>query len=417
MSKVVVIGAGLAGLVSAIRLAQSGCGVILISEGIGGLPLSPGTVDILGYQGSKLVDHPLAALTELGPEHPYSTIGAAQVRTGVEYLARLLGPDFLVGSAERNVLLPTAVGALRPTALMQPSMVAGRARPGARWLIAGLSRLKDFGPALVAGNLNRTTLPGGGRLSARPVMIDVQPRKGEADSTGLAFARAADTPEFRKDFVTALRPHLNGEDAVGVPAVLGLKDPTAWQKIRNELGTEIFEIPLVPPSVAGLRLNDRLIAIATEVGVRMVNGVRVTGLEADGGVVTAIQTAAAGHPRTYRTDAVVYAAGGFESGALTMDSTYRLREKQFGLPLSGIKDVDELITSDFWGDPQDVFKVGVAADASMRALDLMGSPVYCNLYVVGGLLAGAHRWNEKSGEGIALGSAVAACQSIERELA
>ena len=38
--------------------------------------------------------------------------------------------------------------------------------------------------------------------------------------------------------------------------------------------------------------------------------------------------------------------------------------------------------------------------------------MYENLYAVGGLLAGAIRWREKSGEGIALASALAAADSI-----
>ena len=46
---VVVIGAGLAGLVAAIRLREAGAEVSLLTKGIGGLQLSQGTVDVLGY--------------------------------------------------------------------------------------------------------------------------------------------------------------------------------------------------------------------------------------------------------------------------------------------------------------------------------------------------------------------------------
>jgi glycerol-3-phosphate dehydrogenase subunit B len=66
------------------------------------------------------------------------------------------------------------------------------------------------------------------------------------------------------------------------------------------------------------------------------------------------------------------------------------------------------------GDPSDqaLFRVGVGVDASMRVVDPAGHIPYSNLYAAGGILAGATRWTEKSGEGIALASAVAAADSI-----
>jgi glycerol-3-phosphate dehydrogenase subunit B len=48
----------------------------------------------------------------------------------------------------------------------------------------------------------------------------------------------------------------------------------------------------------------------------------------------------------------------------------------------------------------------------MRVVDTAGHAPYSNLYAAGGILAGALRWTEKSGEGIALASAVAAADSI-----
>ncbi|MBI5027593.1 MAG: FAD-binding protein, partial [Actinobacteria bacterium] len=186
MSRVVVIGAGLAGLVAANRLASAGVGVTLLTKGIGGLQLSQGTIDVLGYAPDRVTNPvlTLSAIASARPGHPYAAIGAAGVHTGIEYLKELL-PDLLVGDAEANYQLPTAVGAIRPTCLVQPSMVAGHLKDGAKVAVVGLRRLKDFHPALVAENLARTTLPDGGRLVARPVSVDVPARDAEVDSSGL----------------------------------------------------------------------------------------------------------------------------------------------------------------------------------------------------------------------------------------
>ena len=54
MARVVVIGAGVAGLLAATRLAQGGARVVLVSKGTGGLQLSQGSVDILGSRKDKL---------------------------------------------------------------------------------------------------------------------------------------------------------------------------------------------------------------------------------------------------------------------------------------------------------------------------------------------------------------------------
>ena len=60
MRDAVVIGAGLAGLTAALRLAHGGAKVTLVTKGIGGLQLSQGTVDLLGYSDSGRVAQPLA---------------------------------------------------------------------------------------------------------------------------------------------------------------------------------------------------------------------------------------------------------------------------------------------------------------------------------------------------------------------
>jgi glycerol-3-phosphate dehydrogenase subunit B len=171
----------------------------------------------------------------------------------------------------------------------------------------------------------------------------------------------------------------------------------------------VFEVPLPPPGVPGIRLNEALTALAKDAGVRIVAGAKVVGFESAGGKIVSVGQATAGRIRQYAADAFVYAPGGFESGALTMDSYGTVTETIFGLPLHGLG--PDLVTA---GDPgnQALFRVGVGVDSSMRVVDPAGHAPYSNLYAAGGILAGAIRWTEKSGEGIALASAVVAADSI-----
>lgn len=418
MTRVVVIGAGIAGLTTCLRLAKAGARVVLLTKGIGGLQLSQGTVDILGY-GPQWVSHPLQAVSALAaedPGHPYAAIGVEAVRSGVGLLREAVGPELLTGDVEANFLLPTAVGAVRPTCLAQPSMVAGQCRDKAQFVIVGLRQLKDFPAALIAGNLARTVLDDGGRMAARHIVVDFPARAGESDSSGLAYARAFDDPDFRDRFAGLLAPQIAEGETVGLPAVLGLSERNAWHDLSDKLGRPVFEIPLPPPSVPGMRLNQTLTAAVTAAGVRVVLGSRVTAVRAGDGRVSAVSIAAAGGAREFQADAFVLAAGGFESGALALDSHGTVSETIFGLPLTGLPAAPgDLILANYWGTQQPLFAVGVGVDERMRPVGADSAPVYANLHAAGGVLAGAQRWSEKSGEGIAVGSAVRAADAIVEE--
>ncbi|MFT8395565.1 glycerol-3-phosphate dehydrogenase subunit GlpB [Propionibacterium sp.] len=427
MRDVVVVGAGVAGLVAAIKLRRAGLQVCLVYKGLGGLQLGQGTVDVLGYRPGR-VSRPLAELGDFladqeqhgGPTHPYAVTGADAVREGVSYLAELVGEGLLQGDPEVNVVLPTAIGALRPTNLYQPSMAdgvvsldpetPGALHSGSRLVVVGIDELKDFPAALIAGNLSSQELPGGGHLQARAVQISFPARDHEADSTGLNIARALDDPARRRDFVRLLSAIVQPGETVAVPAVLGVEDPDAFSEIRAQLGEPLFEIPIPPPCVPGMRLNEKLTRIAKAERVELVRGSLVTGVDTEGSQIQAVVVATAGHPTHIAARQVLLAPGGFESGSLELDSYGNLGERILDLPLA--RPEGELI-NDTWAREQPLFRVGVAASHDMAVLDpATGRPVWTNLHAAGGILAGAMRWDEKSGEGIALASAVRASDAI-----
>lgn len=65
---VVVIGSGLAGLTTALRLRRGGARVTLVTKGVGGLQLGQGTIDILGYTPDR-VEKPYQAVQEFASQH------------------------------------------------------------------------------------------------------------------------------------------------------------------------------------------------------------------------------------------------------------------------------------------------------------------------------------------------------------
>lgn len=115
---VVVIGSGLAGLTTALRLRRGGARVTLVTKGVGGLQLGQGTIDILGYTPDR-VEKPYQAVQEFAsqhPAHPYAKIGVEAVKEGIDFLREVVGDSYLLGDGEATINVPTAVGAIRPTA-------------------------------------------------------------------------------------------------------------------------------------------------------------------------------------------------------------------------------------------------------------------------------------------------------------
>ena len=310
MSKALVIGSGLAGLVAALRLDEAGHDVTVLTMGMGGLQLSQGTVDILGYSPER-VANPIAALGDVDESHPYRKLGEQTVRESVTWLKTLLGEDYLVGDIEANVVLPSVVGALRPTALYQPQMAAGVLKADTDYTIVGIKQYKDFYPELIAGNLARQELPGGGKVTARAAWIDFEVRSGEADASALTLARALDRDEMIGKFAWALSK-VPGEGPIGVPAILGYRRLDVAKEVSRRLGREVFEIPGLPPSIPGMRLNEALRRILLDRRIRLIQGAQAIGFTTSGGKIASVRTHAAGRDDDYAADDIVYAAGGFE---------------------------------------------------------------------------------------------------------
>ena len=131
-----------------------------------------------------------------------------------------------------------------------------------------------------------------------------------------------------------------------------------------------------------MRLNEALTEAAVAAGVRIVNGARTVGVRVEDGVVKGVTVATAGAAREYLGDAFVLATGGFEAGALALDSFGAVTETLFGLPLAGAE--GPLIHGDYWGAEQPLFKVGVRVAKDMRVVDGSGAVVHPNLFAAGG---------------------------------
>jgi glycerol-3-phosphate dehydrogenase subunit B len=415
---VVVIGAGLAGLTAAVRIAEQGARVVVLAKGVGATHLSPTTIDVLGFAPER-VERPGEALGLLGAGHPYAKVGAEAVSRALEWLRDRvpegpLGPYGYEGGLESNWLLPTAVGAVKPSALVPATMAGGDLRGDVRVCAVGFRRHKDFHAALLADNLGRATLPG--EVRARAVELDL-PASGPADLNSLGLARQFDDPAFRAEVVAQLLPRLGAEERVAFPAVLGIVDPHAvWSELSERLGRPVFEVPTLPPSVPGMRLYATLRSLLQSAGGRVQIHRAVVGAERDGSRVSGVLARGGSRDDRFAGERYVLATGGFASGGLELDATWRARETALGLPVSGVPGPDERRFEPGYFEEHPMARAGVAVDAELRPLAAGGERAADNVLVAGATIAGAAAWREKSGDGISLTTGHRAAELVLAEL-
>ena len=116
------------------RLAEGGARVCVLAKGVGSTHLAPGTIDVLGYAPER-VESPSGALPEFVGGPPGSPLRRCSAPTRwprrVRWFQSRVESGPLPGlpvprrSLDRNHLLPTAVGALRPSALVPETMADG----------------------------------------------------------------------------------------------------------------------------------------------------------------------------------------------------------------------------------------------------------------------------------------------------
>jgi glycerol-3-phosphate dehydrogenase subunit B len=412
---VVVVGAGLAGLSAALRAAQAGLRVAVVATGVGSLHLGGATIDVLGYAPERVASpaRKLPGFTAARPDHPYARTPPALVREALEWLTAAVPELSLTGSAARNILLPTAVGALKPSALVPASLGAGDLRSGGRVLLAGFRALKDFYPLYAAANLNASGVDG---IEARAAEVTVT-LNGDADPGPVRLARRLEEPAFRARVAAQLRPQIEPGERVGVPAILGLDHaPQVWSELQERIEAPLFEIPTLPPSLPGMRLYGALNSALRRAGGRIVIGGRAVEAAlasgAHGRVISGIATDVGGRPAVYSARQFVLATGGIGAGGISMTSDWRLEEAVLGLPLAGVPGPDEDRFGPNYFDSHRLSRVGIAVDDSWRPVDEHGDLLFSNLRAAGASLAGAEPWKEKSGNGISLVTGYAAAGAI-----
>ncbi len=402
----IVLGSGLSGLVAALQLAGAGLRVGLFAKGGGYLHFTSGCIDVLGRdtQG-RSIHNPLVAVEDLvGREsrHPYAIAGRQMLVDGVQTFQEAMHTANLSfsGDLHANLLLPTAAGSARCACLAPAGMIHGRLDEQTPMLIVGFDHFRDFYPPFLAANLRRICA-----FPVRHLYLDVPALRGRRHLLPIDLARALDDPAIRQEVGRLVTANLGDAARVGFPAVLGLEaHGAAVAHLEQLIGRPIFEIPTLPPSVAGIRVSQVLRRQLLQRGVRVEIGFWLRG-RIEGGRATEIVVDSAGRPTTHRAEAFVLATGGTGGGGISAGPDGALRETVFDLAVQGPRDRAAWSNQSFLGpEPQPISLAGVRTNGHLQPFTASGQLVE-NVFVTASNLPNWDPVHEGSGEGVALATA------------
>ncbi|HSQ25818.1 MAG TPA: glycerol-3-phosphate dehydrogenase subunit GlpB, partial [Anaerolineales bacterium] len=405
---VLVIGAGLAGLVAGWHACKLGKKTRLISKGFGATHWSAGCIDVLGYlpgQTDQPLNSPKEGLSSLiasNPAHPYALLSIEQIDSALTQFQSILAQAGypMEGSLDQNWLLPTALGAIRPTCLAPKTMIAGDVRTHQPMLIVGFAQYQDFYARLVADNLNAQD------IIARDITIALPELRNQRIFSSMSLARLFDTPEFRRSAVQAILPRLGNAKRIGFPAVLGLHYPLeVIHDLQEMLGVPVFEIPGLPPSVPGIRLHNLLVQAIQALGGQVYSGVECVAATVVDQEVRSVISEAAARRKPHIAKNYILATGGFLGGGFNTRENDYAQETIFGLQLASLSSRHEWFMPEFFTPTgQPFFRKGILVSRHFTPLDSQGLSILKNLAVVGGALDGFDPLREHSLEGVALTS-------------
>jgi glycerol-3-phosphate dehydrogenase subunit B len=413
-----IIGPGLSGMSAALFAANKKMSTVLIGRG-NTMNFASGLMDLMGiWPPSNEWEDPWAGIARVReeiPGHPYAAISDESIRQAFTELTAFINAQGLTyrKAARRNVNIITSLGTIKKTWAVPDTMWNGvlaleRRSPS---LIVDFSGMSLFSAGQIVSILSdqwpglsflRITFPGTGHFA------EVSPEY---------LARALDVPANRKRLADLLVPHLGSEAYVGFPAVLGITSPgETAAELETLLGKPVFEIPMPPVSVPGIRLHESLIrGLGQKAQVHyMPHSVKEVRAISGKGFCLTIESE--GRQRHVRSRGVLLCTGRFLGKGLVAERS-GIREPLLGLPV--IQPESRRLwhhSALFHSKGHPLNLAGIQVDERFRPLTTSGMPFANNLYAAGSVLANSNWTRLKCGAGVAVASAHAAVAAFEKKM-
>ena len=189
---VVIIGGGMAGLMSSIYMAEQGFKTAVVSKGDPVCSISTGCIDVAGD------------FTGIPENHPYGRAGEDKIRLSLDYFKKLMEKEGLpyIGEFLQNRFIYTSIASRRATSMVPLSMAeAHEAKKGSIHIIS-FKGMKDFFPGYFKGEENNQNIS----------IFDA------GSKTTIGIATSFDDLTFREKFFNWIGDQTIDADVIAVPA-------------------------------------------------------------------------------------------------------------------------------------------------------------------------------------------------------
>ena len=414
-TELAVIGSGIAGFAASIFALNRGISTAQVGN-TGAVAYTTGYLDLLGQPDGvpHTMTDPWQALQTLrtsSPQHPLSRIAATDIQQAFAEFTAFLTEFGLTYTSpgKQNIMALSPIGTLKPTLCVPLTMAAGpqALADKAACVIVDIHGLKGFSGTEMVANL-RTQWPA---LSTRRISFPDMER-GEVYPE--VMARALQVPATRARLAELLKGVAGHATVMGLPAILGMHDPDqVHAELERLTGLTIFEIPTMPPAVAGLRLRELFEQALPQRGATLIPQQKVTALTLAADAATLELSDSYGAIRIH-AQAVILATGRFLSGGLDAHPD-GITEHLLNLPVTQPSSRAEWYRERYT-DPRGhpIHRAGIEVDHRFRPLRKDASIFHERLFAVGSILA-HHDWiRSRSGAGIAIATAYQAVVGAQR---
>ncbi len=422
-----IIGGGLAGLTCGIKCASSGLHTAIISGGMNSLHFSSGSIDIAGYTPKgEIIKKPfdyLKTLVKENSDHPYAKTGIPGIKSGIDFITDILsGEDItLNNNNEFNHFHITTLGTLKPTYLSQESVFSARVtdivNSHEKIAILNFKGFRDYYPEQTAANLKKNSLFKNTEIVLGNISLPyyMNTEKNLHEFRSVDIARIFETERYLPRIAEEIKKASGGATAVSLPAFIGISNyKVIRKKLEDMTGKFIYEIPSLPPSILGLRLDHALKNRFINLGGEYIAGERVVSGSIKNNQVDFITTRNSGNIPV-QSKFYVLTTGSFFSGGLSagFDS---ITEPLFGLKVKSENKRNKWYSDIFFDKKSHPFLgFGVETDNRFNPVSESGKTIK-NLFCAGSVLSGYNPVSEGSGGGVAVSTGFKCAERIIKEI-
>jgi len=418
-----IAGAGLSGLVCGIRCAEMGLRTVIISGGMNALHFSSGSIDLMGYEPSgKAIASPyqyLKKFTPKKPGHPYAKVGLKTIRESLAFFKEQCsaGGLNLYDNGEENHFHITGLGTMKISYFSQESVFNSRLKEAfekkAPVAVLNFDGFRDYFTDLTLEQLRRLPLLKDVTITTGKIRLPYYFRteRNLHEFRSIDLARVFDSEKFLPRIADEIKKAAGNARIVSLPAFIGIENfSKIHRKLEQMTGLLIYEVPSLPPSILGMRIDQALKNRFADLGGELSAGDKVFGGEIIKGTLDHVHTENYGNTR-HSARFYVLATGSFFSGGLKSEFN-RIEEPLLKLKISDSPSRNKWYSDSFFDKKgQPFISYGVKTGKTLNPFSADGKEVK-NLFCTGSILSGYDPVREGSGGGVAISTGYFAANKI-----